>query len=135
MQITPETIRKYLPESDGDPNMHDVGYYFHPKAEKTVEFASAFPEVVKESLSMELYDYSYVDCSVGVCFIYKWENVSGAYKSNDNVFFSDFYQDASLYHFEKSLNLLSDEVTFGEKFDKIDIIKIPAISELFIKEF
>lgn len=134
-QITPETFELYLDGSDSDPDMKSVGYYFHPDAERTAEFASVFPEVVDAALDMELNEYKKVECSIGVCYIYKYGVTSGAYTDDDNVFFSDFYSDAADALFAEALETFAEDVEFTEKFDGINIVEIPMNSKFYIKSW
>ena len=135
MQITPEMFDLYLKKSDGDPEMYDKGYYFHENAEKTLEFATMFPEVVERALDMELYEYEKVDCSIGVCFIYKYDVEEGAYSSSENVFFSDFYSDAANYLYSDILKTLKCDVSFSDSFDEIDALKIPYLEEFYVRSW
>ena len=135
MQITPEMFELYLAKSDGDSKMYDKGYYFRENAEKTAEFATAFPEVVERALDMGLYEYDKVDCSIGVCFIYKYDVEEGAYSSSENVFFSDFYSDAADYLYSDILNTLKSDVYFSDSFDEIDILEIPYLEEFYVRSW
>jgi hypothetical protein len=135
MQITPEMFALYLAKSDGDSKMYDKGYYFRENAEKTAEFATAFPEVVERALDMGLYEYDKVDCSIGVCFIYKYDVEEGAYSSSENVFFSDFYSDAADYLYSDILNTLKSDVYFSDSFDEIDILEIPYLEEFYVRSW
>ena len=135
MQITPEMFELYLEKSDGDSKMYDKGYYFRENAEKTAEFATVFPEVVERALDMELYEYEKVDCSIGVCFIYKYDVEEGAYSSSENVFFSDFYADAANYLFSNVSETLKTDVYFSESFEKIDILEIPYLEEFYVRSW
>ena len=133
MQITPEMFELYLKKSDGDPYMYEKGYYFHENAEMTAEFATAFPEVVERALDMELYEYDKVDCSIGVCFIYKYDTVDGAYSSLDNVFFSDFYSDAADYLYGNVIEIFKPDVRFSDSYDEIDVMSIPYLEEFYVR--
>lgn len=135
MQINSTMFENYLIDSDGDPAMHSRGYYFRHGSEKTAEFASEFPEIVDASIEMSVGEYRMVECSVGVCFIYKSEIVSGAYMDTDNIFFSDFYSDAALYHYKNTLRALSGEVKFNNRYDKLNPVDVPVIDEFVIREF
>ena len=135
MQITPEMFELYLEKSDGDSKMFDKGYYFRENAEKTAEFATMFPEVVERALDMELYEYDKVDCSIGVCFIYKYDVTEGAYSSSENVFFSDFYSDAANYLYSDVLETLKSDVYFSDKFDEIDLLGIPYLEEFYVRSW
>ena len=131
-QITPQMFELYLEKSDGDAEMHEKGYYFNKNASATQEFATEFPEIVDAALEMELYDYAKVDCSIGVCFIYKYDHVDGAYSDSENVFFSDFYSDAANYLYEDILNTISPEIRVKDKFFETDYAAIPILSEYTI---
>ena len=85
-----------------------------------------FPEVVESALSMQIGDFSYVDTSIGVCYIYKYEVVNGDYTLTMlSDMFEDFYRDGSTYIFETFLDELVGDVVFKEKYNEIDIIKLP----------
>ena len=131
-QITPQMFELYLEKSDGDADMHDKGYYFNENASATQEFATEFPEIVSTALEMELYDYAKVDCSIGVCFIYKYDLTDGAYTDSENVFFSDFYADAANYLYEDILGTFSPEIRVKDKFYETDYSAIPILSEYTI---
>ena len=77
--------------------MYGVGYYFNPSAAATAEFTSVFPEIVEKSYEMGMGDYVMVECSIGVCFIYRYAVEMGSYSDTQNPFFSDFYLDAADY--------------------------------------
>ncbi len=134
-QITPEMFEIYLEKSDGDAKMHDKGYYFNENADATLEFATEFPEIVECALGMELKTFAKVDCSIGVCFIYKYDAMKGAYSDADNLFFSDFYSDASNYLYEDILNTLSPEVKVKDEFFDTDYSAIPLLSEFVISQW
>ena len=123
----------YLKKSDGDANMHSKGYYFNRNAETTAEFAVEFPEIVEAALSMDMYEYLKVDCSIGVCYIYRYDTVDGAYSDKDNQFFSDFYSDASEYLFSDILLTLGEEVKFSDSYAEIDLISIPFNEDFYVK--
>ena len=73
LQISEVMFENYLLKSDSDPNMFSTGYYFNRSASATAEFASVFPEIVDKSFEMEIGEYEMVECSIGVCFIYKYK--------------------------------------------------------------
>ena len=133
--ITEAMFNDFLKDSDGDPTMHSRGYYFRRGAEKTAEFYTAFPEVVDAAIDMQIGEFKMVECLVGVCFIYKSEPVSGAYTDNSNVFFSDFYQDASAHHYKNTLKALACEVKFTSRYERLSPAEIPVISDFIIREF
>ena len=131
-QITTQMFELYLEKSDGDAEMHEKGYYFNKNASATQEFYAEFPEIVDTALEMELYDYARVDCSIGVCFIYKYDPTDGAYSDSENLFFSDFYSDAADYLYEDILNTLSPEIRVKDKFFETDYVAIPMLSSYVI---
>ena len=135
MAINSEVFMSNLKSSDGDSAMHEIGYYFHPSAEKTAEFATAFAEVVSASYEMNEGDFLRVDCSVGTCFIYKTAPSAGAYSDENNIFFSDFYADASAYHYTLALTELISDVTFKDTYYDIDILSIPSIGDFYVRQW
>ena len=134
-QITPTMFSQYLEDSDGDPVMYESGYYFHKNAERTAEFAEEFPEIVSAAFDMEIGEYRSVECSIGYCFVYKYEPDTDAYKDGEDIFLSDFLLNGSLYHYEKVLRSLAPEVTFNESYGDIDVLEIPLINDYYIREF
>ena len=57
----------------------------------------------------------------------------GAYRNEDNVFFSDFYSDAADYFYEDALSELVGGVEFTRVYDEImNPLGIPQNYELFI---
>ena len=142
--ISPETFEVYYERSDGDPNYYDTGYYLHPNAEQTGYFMEAFPEIYETVLEMELGDYAEASWDVdlnpdteetGVCFIYKCENVSGAYVDEENLMFSDFYSDAATYHYTETVSEISPYVEFKEKYSELDPVAIPSNSRFYVRSF
>ena len=134
--ITPETFELYMREhSDTDPSYVNRGYYFHPSAEMTAQFYEVYPEVVERSLEMEIGEYAEVECSDGVCFIYRYDVAKDAYRDTSNVFFSDFCIDGANWCFGENIKELSGEVSFSEEFYSIDIVKIPANSKYVINSW
>ncbi len=134
--ISPETFDIYLRQrSDTDPEMYDRGYYFREGAEITAQFAAVYPEVVEKAYEMELGEYAEVECSDGLCFIYRAPIAKSAYSDSGNVFFSDFYSDGSQYLFGEAIETLADEVEFTDKFGEIDITEIPSNSEYYVNSW
>jgi hypothetical protein len=134
--MTAEMFEIYLKEhSDTDTDMISRGYYFNKSAEVTAQFAEVYPEIVETAYGMEIGEFAKVECSDSICFIYRYDVLSGAYSDRTNVFFSDFYYNAALYCFDESLRLLSKEVVFSDKFYKIDIVKIPSNSSYVVKRW
>lgn len=146
-QMTPAMFEIYLDGeyNDGDTSMTKTGYYLHENAETTAEFAEAFPEVVREALKMEIGEFSKVQTSVvdednligmdGVCFIYKYAPVRGAYATPSlERWFSDFYSDASEHLFVDAVSTLIADAETTEKFSEIDVVAIPKNTE-FVPRF
>ena len=131
-KITPETFEYYYKKSDSDMDMLSTGYYFNVNAAMTQSFAEEFSEVVELALSMKVGEYAETECSIGTCFIYKYENVKGAYADQDNDYFSDFYADAVYYLYPRVLSELSKGVIFTDKFDEVDILSVPKNYEISI---
>ena len=140
-EISEDTIKILQESYDSDKDMNAVGYYFRSGAEKTVEFSEKFAPVVEKAYEMSIGDYARVDLTVQdgdaeydfVCFIYKSECAFGAYRNEDNVFFSDFYSDAADYFYEDALSELVGGVEFTRVYDEImNPLGIPQNYELFI---
>ena len=134
-QITPEMFEIYLEKSNGDPDMYKKGYYFNKNASATEEFSSAFPEVVERAFEMEIGEYARVDCSIGVCFIYRYDVTSGAYSDTEDLFFSDFYSDASDYLYDDVLKTYSPNVNVKDSFYETDYSQIPLLTRFIIAEW
>lgn len=125
-QVSPEMFEYYIEKSDGDSNFFKSGYYFHINSAETARYATEYhPEVVEKALTMSVGDYAEVECSFGVCFIYKHEVSAGAYKDSELPFFDDFYSDAAEYLYLRILNELSSETILSEDFEEIDVLEIP----------
>ena len=134
--MTAQMFEIYLKEhSDTDPDMISRGYYFNENAEVTAQFAEVYPEIVEVAYGMEIGEFAKVKCSDSICFIYRYDVLEGAYADRTNVFFSDFYYNAAVYCFSESLELLSSEVVFSDKFYEIDIVKIPSNSKYVVKRW
>lgn len=134
-KMSETTFNIYFDKSDSDMTMREVGYYFHERAERTAEFATAFPEVVEAALAAEKYSYTKVECSIGICYIYKYDSAPGAYNNKENVFFSDFYSDAADYFFSESLTAFSPDVVFSDSYAELDITKIPINSQFIVRQW
>ena len=130
--ITEQMFDIYLEKSDGDPEMHELGYYFSETGDQTVKFAAYYPEVVEKALKMKVGEYAEVDCSLGKCFIYKLEPEEKAYQNEENLFLSDFYSDAAVYLYTEAVKTLSSEVVFKENYEQIDLLSIPVNDRLYV---
>lgn len=135
MPINEQMFEDYLLKSDGDPEMHSKGYYFHKSAEATAEFATVFPEIVEKSMDMIVGDYEMVECSIGVCFIYRYNAFDDAYLDEKNPFFSDFYSDAADYLYNQVIEQYIPEVTFKDGYYEIDVALIPKINDFYVRKF
>ena len=126
-QMTSTYFNALLSEHDeGDKNKRSSGYYFSPESSYTKEFASAYPDIVKRSLEMELDSYSEIDFDGGVCFIYKYENTSGAYNdTSDESCFLDFYELAAEHTFYAAIDEIVAEINVSDKFSSIDVLEMP----------
>ncbi len=146
-EISEQTIKDLQSRYDSDKDMNAIGYYFKPGAEKTAEFSEKFAAVIDKAYEMQIGEYEKVDLAVpsddgdgydfvGVCFIYKSECSPLAYRNTDNVFFSDFYSDASDYFYDKTLSELAGEVEFTRVYDDfVRPLSIPQNYELFITKW
>ena len=104
-----------------DPTNASHGYYFGDLSAYTAEFAKEYSTVVDEALSMDVGEYSMVETSTGVCFIYKYEPLNLAYTVTSlEHFFADFYADAATYHLMASVEDLKTEVAVKDSFNEID---------------
>ena len=113
-----------------------TGYFFAPAASYTQGFASEVSaEVVDEAYGMQIGEFSEVDTEYGLCFIYRGEPVANGYKSSTyEVFFSDFYSDASNYLYLDAIVALSESVKIKDKYyDKIDIVTLPYNWEIVLR--
>ena len=123
-RITPEMFELFYKKSDSDLNRYR-GYYLAKNAESTVELATQFPEIVDKAMSMKVGEYAELECSIGVCFIYKEALDKNAFTDKDNVFFSDFYSDALYSIYSDMLGVYAPDVIFSDKFSEIDVVSIP----------
>ena len=83
-------------------------------------------------------DVDVVFCAVGCFDSYgRWWCVAGytACADSDNVFFSDFYSDASNYLYTDIIETLSDYVKFSDSYSEIDLLSIPVIKDFYIREW
>lgn len=137
LQMSPALFDNYLEKhGNGDADMNDSGYYFYSEAEYTEEFYTEFPSIVDTAMSMQRDSYAEVSVDFGVCFIYKYENTSSAYKnSTANACLSDFYSDAADFLFAKSIESAASDVKFNEdKYSALEFLKIEANS-VFVPRF
>ena len=137
IQMSPELFDSYLKKYDNADNLrHTSGYYLHSSSKYTSGFASAISvNVVKAALAAEVNSYTEVEWEHGVCFIYKYEPATSAYASSAiDIYFEDFYANASDHFFKKTLDELVPEVEFTEKYLAIDPIYIP-YNSIFVPKF
>ncbi len=133
-----ETFDIYLTEEnslhDGDGEICRKGYYFKRGTTQTESFG--YQEIVTAALDMKIGEVRAVDCGTeergGVAFLYKCDVISGAYRDDENPFFSDFYQNAAYEFYLEDIDLLSEEAEFRDLYYEIDPIAIPKNKELFV---
>ena len=111
-------------------NMHldSAGEYYSAESEYTGRAYQEFPEVVLKSLYIAKNSFATVEIEdFGYCFIYRTELEAGAYADNDKDGpFSDFYSDLSSYTYRRELAERVGDVSIRDKFEKIDLITLPA---------
>ena len=127
VEMNAEMFDTFLSKYDeGDEDMRADGYYFSKRSSFTSEFSEALGAVVDKSYAMEKGSFAVVTLDFGVCFIYKYEPTYGAYASGlSSACFSDFYQDAANFLFEKDVTELSGEFSGRESFSDIDLLTLP----------
>ncbi len=127
IQMSPTMFDNYLAiYKSGYDDKDANGFYFHEDSEYTKEFSSALPDVVAAALDMNVNTYKEVKTDFGVCFIYKYQATPGAYtEKSDTSCFTDFYKNASAASFEDILKELSENVSFTDNYDSLDVIALP----------
>lgn len=122
-----EVFDRLLKDYDeGDRTLHTKGYYFNTSSEYTREFSEEFSSVTQLSNELVVGQMGYVDCSVGVCFIYKIPREDKAYTDTQtNWCFSDFFSLAASEALQDMLDDIREEIKPKEKWSLIDPIKIP----------
>ncbi len=121
-----ELMEKY---NEGDRSTH-AGYYFNPSAEYTKEFSEEFEEIVTAARELSVGEATEVECSVGVCFIYRDSKAEGAYFNTDEDWcFSDFYSLAAEVLYQDMVEKLAKEIEVREKWDGISPVDIPYETE------
>ena len=144
-QMTQTAFESFLQKhGEGDATMDSLGYYFHPNAEMTAEFAEAFPTVVERALAMEKGEFDYAETAVqdeelegfdGFCFIYKYDASAGAYASDElEIWFSDFLWDASVASFTEAMDELIAAADEGKRILEVDAVNIP-MNTVFAPKF
>lgn len=126
-KVALDMFYKHMSDYDeGDRSAHN-GYYFRSGTEFTEEFASELGDVVDAVYSLDVGEAAEVECSFGVCFVLREENVSSAYMGTDAYgCFSDFYLLASDELFRSLLDTLAAEVEVKQdKWSKIPVLDIP----------
>ncbi len=126
-QMSPAMFNSYLATIDeGDPQKRNTGYYFSKYSAYSAEYSEALSEVVSKSLDMPQNSYSEVAFDKGVCFIYKYERVSGAYTdTSDGSCFEDFYKLAAEDFYYELMAEYMPKVETRDKFYELDLIKLP----------
>ena len=123
-------------KNDGVASMVGSGYYFHDKESFTKVFKESYADIVKESYDMEIGEYSEVEYEYGVCFIYKTAPLTSDLGDKDltDSCLYDFYSNAMMAFYDKTIPQIGKDVVFNKKFEEIDMIKIAYNSE-FIPSF
>ena len=120
---------------EGDRTSHAKGYYFNENATYTKSFAEEFERIVKASYELSIGKADYVDCSVGVCFIYRIPRAEGAYVDTSSDWcFSDFFPNASKEMFQTMIEEIAESVETREGWENIDPVAIPYNTD-FIARF
>ena len=136
-QMSPEYFDSMLKKYDVATDVrHAYGYYFNEHSNYTVGFAESISdEVVKKAFSMENNSYAEVELDFGICFIYRYDCLNGAYAlSALDTYFDDFYEDCATYFFDKSVKVLAGDVDVREKFNDIYLTVIP-YNSIFVPRF
>ena len=116
------------------PEFIDGGYYFSPDSEYSAYLESKYPGVVTTALDMKLDSYAELEWEEGICFIYKYPRESGAYGFSVNEdFFGDFYADASVYLYNKTLEVLRGGVSIKDAYYDVDLIALPYDYRLYCR--
>lgn len=134
VQMTPVHFKALLTEhGEGDPSRNDNGYYFSLYSSFSNEFTKNPDgstnekrlEIVKCALTMEN-GYAKRDFDGGVCFIYKYENTSGAYADTSDACFSDFYSLCADATFNATVAEFLGEVKIKDRVFSRDLTEMPA---------
>ena len=121
-----ETMEKYLAEWSLKDEMNRIGgYYFANTAKHTSSMREAYSDVIDTVLEQKEYTFSMVDTQWGVCIIYRLPLPTRGYTypAND-LFFSDFYEDAATYIYYRELLGYSSDVKVKDSFAKIDLERL-----------
>ena len=118
----------------------NTGYYFHESAEMTAEFSEAIPGVVETALGMQMYSFESLWTEIEIerdgetyrepvkVYLYRYPPTDKAYADSrmTDVWFSDFYSDATVYLYNTTLleNMeLVEDGGFAESFNYVQIPK------------
>jgi hypothetical protein len=125
-KVAIEMFDKHMSDYDeGDRSAHN-GYYFRSGTDFTDEFASEFNDIVDAAYSLEIGKAAEVECSFGVCFVLREENVPGAYTNTKAGWcFSDFYYLAASELYYSLVEELAKEIEVKEKWNDISPIAVP----------
>ncbi len=128
-QMSEDAFENYLDKYKAT-NMHldPSGEYYSSESAYTALAYKEFPSVVTKALGMPKNSFACVEIKdFGVCFIYRTELEAGAYTETDEAGpFSDFYSDLSSYTYRKELSERVGSVTVRDKFEKLNLITLPA---------
>ncbi len=145
-QMSVEYFNSFYYNSDGtsryndDPDNALGGYYFNESSSFTGEFAEYYPEAVDTALSMQVGDFDVVGsydkdgALESVLVLYKCEVEPYAYAvSANDIFFGDFFNNASVYLFEKQLDSLVGDVNVKDTYRDIDPTRLEKNIEFLIR--
>ena len=123
-RMTTESFDHYLKYSEPDHEKQTGGYYLNKSAANTREFGEDYPEIVDAAMDMSLGEFRAVDCEHigGVAVIFKYDLAEGAYASEGNIWFSDFYQHAAEYDYLSVITDLITDVEFTDSYADFDIV-------------
>lgn len=133
VQMTPVHFSALLSEyGEGDPERNDNGYYFSAYSSFSNEFIKNPDETTNENrleiakciLTMDK-GYEKREFDGGVCFIYKYDNVAGAYANASDECFSDFYSLCSSYTFRNTVSEFYEDVKIKDYVYGIDLLSLP----------
>ena len=150
-QMSAESFEKWLMDEENSATMwRNTGYYFNEDAATTKEFSKMYPGIAEKAYEMELYSFDELELTVPVemedgteisekmhVFMYKYPVADGAYADKDmsEYWFSDFYENASVYLYLNLLEEYSAAATLGGYAEKFDYVGVKENEEIFIRSF
>ena len=133
VQMTPVHFSSLLSEyGEGDPGRNENGYYFSAYSSFSNEFTKNPDETTNEKrfeiakciLTMDK-GYAKREFDGGVCFIYKYDNVAGAYANTSDECFSDFYSLCASHTFRNTVSEFYEDVKIKDYIYGIDLLSLP----------